>query len=333
MGMPTIHLWVYNHSFVGIGDQVSFAVMAFRQHGYPVSVGRQPRHSSLNVVIEGFSSENSRDVLVEFCRSSRKRVAMIMTEHIDVEHRRIFFHGAPLGSENDYMHPAAILARIKHLLECIPYLRSFFVLGDLPELRNISTMLPGLDVRAIPFPHLDGFSSKDTDRCCEPVNDIVFTGAMTEYRFKLLALLEAGRLSVACPRGFVSRNRRNAMNRSAKVIVNIPQREGWQWLSLMRIVAGLQTGQTTISLGTSDTSKIASCCTQMDIRKQDWISELKQCVDDSKSLFYRNAMNYSVMAKKFEQERPFPHDVFEYWAITDRVCSERVQPDLPPHTF
>jgi len=302
-----------------VSDQVSFAVMALQQHGYPVSVGRQPRHSSLNIVIENFSSRN-RDVLLEFCQSSQKRVAMIMTEHVDVEHGRIFFHGAPLGSENDYMHPSTILARIKHLLECVPYLRCFFVLGDLPELRNMSTLLPGLDVRAIPFPLLDDVSNKNSDKSFEAVNDLVFTGAMTGYRVKLLALLEAGGLSVACPHGFVSRNRRNAMNRSAKVIVNIPQREGWRWLSLMRIVAGLQTGQTTISLGTSDASQIASCCTQLDIQKQDWISEVKRCVDDSQSLYYRNAVNYSLMAKKFEQERPFPHDVFEYWSITDRVC-------------
>jgi hypothetical protein len=318
MGMPPIHLWVYNHSFHGIGDQVSFAVMALRQHGYQVSVGQQPRHSSLNVVIEGFSSQ-SRDVLLEFCHSTRKRVAMIMTEHIDVEHGQILVHGAPLGSENDYMHPATILARIKHLLECIPYLRCFFVLGDLPELRNMSTLLPGLDVRAIPFPRLDSVSSKDFTRSSEPVNDLVFTGAMTEYRAKLLALLEAGGLSVASPYGFVSRNRRNAMNRSGKVIVNIPQREGWQWLSLMRIVAGLQTGRTTISLGTNDASQIASCCTQLDIREHDWVSKVKQCIDDWKSLYIENATNYSLMAKAFEEHHPFPHDVFDYWSMTDRV--------------
>ena len=320
MGMPPIHLWVYNHPVSLISDQVSFAVMALRQHGYPVSVGRRPRHSSLNVVIEGFSSRN-RDILLEFCQSSRKRVAVIMTEHLDIEHGRILFHGAPLGTENDYMHSATILARIKHLLECLSYIRCFFVLGDLPELRNMSTLLPGLDVRAIPFPRLDGVSSKDIDRSSEAVNDLVFTGAMTEYRVNLVGRLQAKGLSVVCPQAYVSRKRRDAMNRSAKVIMNIPQRKGWRWLSLMRIVAGLQTGRTTISLGTSDVSHIASCCTQLDIRKRDWISEVKQCVDDSKSLYYRDAVNYSVMAKKFEQERPFPHDVFEYWSITDRVCS------------
>lgn len=242
-----------------------------------------------------------------------------MTEHLDFQHGQIYFHGAPLGSRNDYMHSATILTRMKHLLECLPYLRCFFVLGDLPELRNISTMLPGLDVRAIPFPSL-------TDDPCEPVgttsdtvHDLVFTGAMTEYRAKLLALLEKQGLTVACPRRFVSRNRRNALNRLGKVIVNIPQREGWQWLSLMRIVAGLQTGRATISLGTHDASHIAACCTQVDIRDHGWVSKVKQCVDDWKSLYMRDLLSYSDMVRKFERERPFPHDVFEYWSTTDRI--------------
>lgn len=299
---------------------MSFAVTAFRQHGYPVSVGRQPRRSSLNIVIEGFPSESSRDVLLDFCRSSRKRVAVIMTEHLDFQHGQIYFHGAPLGSQNDYMHSTTILTRIKHLLECLPYLRCFFVLGDLPELRNMSSMLPGMEVSAIPFPSLSS-DPWETDRACfDTVHDLVFTGAMTEYRTKLLALIEEEGLSVTCPRRFVSRNRRNAMNRLGKVIVNLPQREGWQWVSLMRIIAGLQTGRATISLGTHDTSHIASCCTQLDIRDQDWVNKVKQCVDDWKALYMRDLTNYTAMAQKFEQEKPFPHDVFEYWSITDRVC-------------
>lgn len=299
---------------------MSFAVTAFRQHGYPVSVGKQPRPSSLNVVIEGFSSEKSRDVLLDFCRSSRKRIAVIMTEHVDFQHGQIYFHGAPLGSHNDYMHSSTILTRMKHLLECLPHLRCFFVLGDLPELRNISTLVPGVEVRAIPFPDLDRGLDSETERSSDIViNDLVFTGAMTEYRARLLSMLDAAGLSVMCPRKFVSRNRRNAINRSGKVIVNIPQREGWQWLSLMRIIAGLQTGRATISLGTQDASRMASCCTQLDIRDHDWVRKVKQCVDDWKPLYKRDLRSYSVIAKKFEDERPFPHDVFEYWSITDRV--------------
>ncbi len=319
LSSSSIHLWVYNHQFHGIGDQVSFAISAFRQHGYPVSVGRYPRPNSLNVVIEGFLSEGSRDVLLHFCRSSQKRVAVIMTEHIDFEHEQIFFHGAPLGSKNDYMHPTSIVVRMKHLMECLPYVRCFFVLGDLPKLKNMSSVLPDLEVRTIPFPTLNCDPCQVHGRSAETVHDVVFTGAVTEYRAKLLTLLNEEGLSVGCPRKFISRNRRNAINQLGKVIINIPQREGWQWLSLMRVVAGLQTGRATISLGTHDTSQIASCCTQLDIREHDWVSKIKEYVDDWKSLYLRDLLNYSIMAKKFEETRPFPHDVFEYWSVTDRV--------------
>ena len=245
-----------------------------------------------------------------------------MTEHLDFQHGQVYFHGAPLGSQNDYMHSATILTRMKHLLECLPYLRCLFVLGDLPELQNISTFLPGVDVRAIPFPSLSDAPYETTGMSSDTIYDLVFTGALTDYRARVLALLERNGLSVICPRKFLSRNRRNAINRLGKVIVNIPQREGWQWLSLMRIIAGLQTGRATLSLGTSDASCIASCCTQMEIQDRDWVRGVKQCVNDWKSLYRRDLISYAALARRFEWERPFPHDVFEYWSITDRVCVE-----------
>lgn len=319
MKSTPIHLWVYNHPLYGISDQISFFMMAIKQHGYQVSVGRRPREASLNVVIENFSPRN-RNVLMEFCRSTKKRVAVIMTEHVDFNHGQIFFHGAPLGSQNDYLHPDTIVARTTHLLECLPYIRCFFVLGDLPELRNFTTLLPGLDVRHVPFPSLEERAIKNLDWTPYVVGDLVFTGFITAYRTEVLDSLQREGFSLICPKALVPRKRRDALNRSSKVILNIPQREGWGWLSLMRIVAGLQIGRATISLGTNDTSRIASCCTQLDVRKDAWISELQQCVADWKSLYFRDIENYSYMAKAFEEKHPFPHDVFEYWSITDRVC-------------
>lgn len=319
MSKPRVHLWLYNVPFHGVSEQVSFVVMALRQHGYAVSVGRRPSRSSLNIVIENFAPD-TRDVLIEFCKSSRKRIAVIMTEHVDFVHGQVIFHGVPLGSNNDYMHPDTMLIRIRYLLECMPYIRCLFVLGDLPELRNISVMLPGLDVRSIPFPYLDKVGSKGSrDRNTEAVVDLVFTGAMTGYRKEILNRLEAGSLSIVLLHNFVSRRRRNMLNRTAKVILNIPQRANWRWLSLMRIIAGLQTSCPTISIGTNDTSRIASCCTQLDIAKSDWIGELRQLVANWKSLYLRDIENYSIMAKAFEEAHPFPHDLFECWSITDRV--------------
>lgn len=299
-----------------ISDQIRFFVIALQQHGHPVSVGRRPRQSSLNVVIENFSPF-SRDVLLEFCRISKKRVAVIMTEHLDFEEGRILFHGVPLGSESDYIPPETALGRVTRLLECLPYLRCIFVLGDLPELRNMATMLPGLAIRSIPFPQLDNVLIEDSADQIGMTHDLVLTGGQTSHRSQLLAELESRGMSVTSPKKYISRRRRDAMNRSGRLIVNIPQWKGWRWLSLMRIIAGLQTGRPTISLGTSDVSRIASCCTQVDINKPDWISEVQQLVVDWKSLYLRDIENYAVMAKAFEQEYTFPHDVFEFWSITD----------------
>lgn len=316
---PPIHLWVYNHPFYGISDQVEFFIMAFRQHGYPVSIGRQPSLSSLNVVIENFSAR-TRDVLTDFCRSSRKRVAVIMTEHLDFDNGQIFIHGDPLWSNNDYMHPATQVGRIVNLMDCLPYLRCFLVLGDLPELRNMSAMLPGIDVRSIPFPRLDFVANDDAESARPLTNDLLFTGFITDFRTNIHTLLKEHDFSIACPQKFVSRKKRDAMNRSARLILNIPQRENWRWLSLMRIVAALRCGRATVSLGTKDGSKIAACCPQLDVSDQGWPGALREHVENWSSLYRSAHESYMSMASEFERAQRFPHDALEYWAITDRVA-------------
>ncbi len=40
------------------------------------------------------------------------------------------------------------------------------------------------------------------------------------------------------------------------------------------------------------------------------------------SLYRRDIENYAVMAKGFEQDHPFPHDVFEFSSVTDRLPVE-----------
>lgn len=325
---PPIHLWIYNHPFHGISDQVDFFVMSMEQHGYRVSVGRQPKLSSLNVVIENFSADTKR-VLMDFCKSARKRVAVIMTEHLDFEHDQIFIHGDPLWSENDYMHPATQLGRIKNLMDCLPYLRCFLVLGDLPELRNMSKMLPGVDIRQIPFPKLDFFWNKDSTVSNPMENDLLFTGFMTDYRANILAELKSNGFAVNSPQRFVSRNRRDAMNLTAKLILNIPQREGWRWLSLMRVVAALRVGRVTVSLGTNDQSAIAACCPQLDIREPGWPAVLREWIERWDSLYPNAHAGYTEMSDKFEHVRGFPHDALEFWAITDRLADYREKNAIP----
>ena len=316
-----VHLWVYNHPFYGISDQVEFFVMIMQQNGYTVSVGNQPRMDALNVVIENFSEATS-NILIDFCRASGKRVAVIMTEHIDFINDQIFIHGDPLWNNNDYMHPATQVARIKNLADCVPHIRCFFVLGDLPELQNINEMFPSIAVRTLPFPRLQLSSNNNLPQQA----DLIFTGFATSYRVQLLAELES-KMTVARPRGFVSRRVRDNLNRSAKIVLNLPQRVDWKWISLMRVIAALRCGRATVSLGTVDQSKIASCCVQLDITQSDWIAQLRDyCVHWDAS--YRRAFeSYDTMAIAFEQSKPFPNDLFDYWAVTEshQIFYSRIQ--------
>lgn len=318
-----INLWIYNHSLRGISDQVDFFSAIFKQHGYAVSVSQSPSETALNVVIENFSAK-TKDVLVDFCKKSRKRVAIIMTEHLDFIDNQIFIHGDPFGSLNDYMHPAVQLERIKCLFECRDYTECLFVLGDLPELKNIDAVLPGINVRTIPFPKLDFESEVLLDAENRQMSDFLFTGLVTEYRQNIIDRLRSDGYTIDCPQRFISRESRDEMNRSARIVLNIPQRIEWRWLSLMRIIAALRCGRATVSLGTQDKSEIAACCEQLDLAQPDWLLQLQAMRDDSKELYRKSHANYMEMAKKFEIAHPFPHDVFEFWAITDRLLRAAV---------
>lgn len=308
-----VHLWIYNHPFYGISDQVEFFLLVMKQHGYRATVGRGPRADALNVVIENFSEATST-TLIDFCRSAGKRVAVIMTEHLDFYENRIYIHGDLLWNKNDYMSPATQVARIKNLMDCVQYIRSFLVLGDLPELRNCDSMFPGVSVRALPFPNLQVLSPGR--RQAEPRYDAIFTGYITEHRDVLLNQL-ADRLSISCPRQFVSRRVRDDLNLAGRVVLNLPQRSHWRWLSLMRIIAGLRCGRATISVGTADRSKISACCEQLDTSEPNWIEALRQYADDWEMNYRRAFDRYCAMALQYERQRPFPRDLFESWAVTD----------------
>ena len=314
---PGIHLWIYNNPFWGVSDQLDFFVAAFKQHGYAVTIGKQPSHSSLNVVIENFTYEE-KNILSEFCESSGKRVAVIMTEHIDFVDSDIFVHGEMFSNNNDYMHPVIQFNRVRYLMECLPYIRCFFVLGDLPELVNMHAMLPGIDVRNIPFPKIEVIENNREDRV---VNDFIFTGGETEYRSSVYSVLDEEGFSINWPKKTVSRKTRNDLNTKSKIVLNLPQRGSWRWLSLMRIVAALRCGRATVSLGTQDDSNISECTFQRDLGSSGWVETLKEYVENWFQLYQTAHENYTLMADRFERSHGFPDDLVEFWAITDGIST------------
>ena len=310
---PSVHLWIYNHPLSGISDQIDFFCAIMQQYGYKPSVGRNPRHDALNVVIENFSDATS-DILRKYCRESGKRVCVIMTEHIDFIDNEIYIHGDMMWNQNDYMHPATQVSRIRSLMDCAPYIRGFFVLGDLPELLNMGMMLPGITVRTLPFPQLSPPS--DHAEWAELPADLVFTGAVTRFRVEILEITRT-KLTVHNPDGFLSRKARDRFSRSGRLVLNIPQRTDWKWLSLMRVMAALRCGRATVSLGTRDRSEIAKCCIQIDIKNRDFLAELQDMVSRSGELFKKSFDNYHAMAADFQLTHIFPDDFLDYWAITE----------------
>jgi hypothetical protein len=308
-----IHLWIYNHPFVGISDQIVFFLSIFQQHGYTVTIGRQPASDALNVVIENFSSLTAR-TLMNFCQATSKRVAVIMTEHLDFVDNEIHIHGTPLHNYNDYMHPATQAARIKGLMDCACYIRAFLVLGDLPELRNMGDMMPGLAVRTLPFPRINPPAGPASWAALP--SDLVFTGVVTSHRATLLNTLQT-MLTVRYPSGLLSHKARDRFSQTGRLVLNLPQRPDWRWLSLMRIIAALRSGRATVSLGTNDASQIATCCVQLDITQPGWELRLRDLTLQPGELFRKMLAQYDTMAEAFAVDNPFPEDFFEYWAITE----------------
>lgn len=313
---PPIHIWIYNHAFYGISDQIDFCVSAFRQNGYVVSVGRQPKVAALNLVLENFS-DMTKDVLINFCQKHKKKVGVVMTEHMNFIDNEIIFHGAPIATDNDYMAGGTQVHRVENLLRSHESIRALFVLGDLPELKNISEMMKGIGVHSIPFPNIELNKSYLISDKNVKNYDVLFTGVNTKYRSQILNKIKNSKTTVYSPSGFVSRNRRNALNVDAKVVLNIPQSEKWNWISSMRVMAALRSGRAAASIGTTDNSMASAACVQLDIKDGHWVEVLKDYIGDWKQMYLDMFENYSSMAEDYSQTRGFPNGVFEYWAITD----------------
>lgn len=309
-GRPPLHLWVYNHPLSGIGDQLVFFWLLMKQQGYRVTMSRRPRLDALNVIIENFS-EDSSQTLIEFCERTGKRVAIIMTEHLDLSDDELLIHGLPLRNKNDYMAPETQLMRIKNLMDCAPWLRAIFTLGDLPELKGSALMFPGIPVRTLPFPALHRIAvAAET-----PQNDFAFSGGSTVFRTRILQKVAASHSLIQTTQ-YPSRKRRDQINASARIVLNVPQRLGWRWLSPMRIIAALNCGRATVSIATEDTSWISRCCLQLP--GPDWPWRLAEARNNWIGEYLTASERYESMRLDFLAERGFPTDLFEYWSLLER---------------
>ena len=303
-----VRLWIFNHPFHGVSEQVDFFCAALRQNGYPVSVSNRPSARAVNVLIENFSPQ-SASLVAAFCKQNRKRVALIMTEHIDFLQGEIRFHGMGLRQRNDYMSPSDKMGRLFRLFTLIEHVRCFFRLGDLPELRNFSEIVPGAPVRTIPFPSIE-----PSERALQGESvryDLAFTGISTEYRAALLSQLSVSH-QLLVGRQLVSRRRRDAMNSAAKLVLNLPQNRNWRWISTMRVLAAMRCQRATAAIGEFERTAIAPFC--ITIAPSEAVGdELNDALAEYNTLFERVHGRYETFVRSAGNAK-FPHEELDLWA-------------------
>ena len=52
---------------------------------------------------------------------------------------------------------------------------------------------------------------------------------------------------------------------------------------------------------------------------KDWVNQIKNAVADWRNVYRESLEAYLQMASDFEVRHPFPKELFECWAITDRL--------------
>jgi hypothetical protein len=308
-----VHLWLFNHPFQAITEQVECFCNSLRDHGYRTTVSRYPAPRALNVVIENFSQE-ANERITSFCDAHGKRVAVILTEHLDLKSGELFFHGKPIIETDDYMASATKKSRAINLLLLRNRISCFLRLGDLPRLHRLDEVLPGIPVRSIPFPTV-----VPTDRTLNGqsfTHDFVFTGVLTQYRRKVLSLISKS-FTVYAPdsdrsEAFVSRRRRDAINAMARLVLNIPQYSGWQWISPMRVLAALRCGRATMTLRTPAQTAIDAVCLGVDSPDEWDLCTVRNALANAKDCFEQKYAIYSRFVCSGANAE-FPHSDFHLW--------------------
>jgi hypothetical protein len=312
VSLPEIRLWIFNNPIRGITEQLEYLSLSLRQAGYCVSISNQPSEAALNVLIENLNEKTYPEV-ERFCIKTGKKIAIVMTEHIDFVDRRIYFHGLPFSIPSEYMHALTRRVRLLHLLIAKSYIKCFIRLGDLPALTGIEHMFNGLPVVTLPYPNLSQ-QDRAIDRGARGSYDLVFTGAITSYRRKVLENLEE-HFQILTLQKQVSRRRRDAANTMAKAVLNIPQDADWKWISSMRIMAAWRCGVPVINVGLGLIGEIGEFCVNVPADRTA-ISRISSVTKQSGATHKKQLAAYERFVLS-QESGVFPSGLFKVWTITE----------------
>jgi|GEM_PF-101352 len=306
-----IHLSLFNiHHINYVVDQVEFILATFKQNGYQVTVGNEFKDDALNLLIECFdegykNNKKKLDVakIINYCEKNNKKVAVIMTEHIDYIDKKIYAYSVPLDNIDETHYNPIIKPRILSLLAISPHIKHIFTLGEYPKLKNFREMT-GKTPIVIPYPKINEVRHNDDSEY-----DFVFSGKDTKYRSEIIDKITKKSFSVKSNayQKILIRRKRNQLISKAKINLNIPQDENWKYPSMLRILLALSLGKITISVedGVADANENFYAKVSPDN-----ISELESYLKQHDVYYKKYLEAYNELAAK----AIFPNDHFRIWA-------------------
>lgn len=299
---PRINLCIYNHApHYTIHDQIWFIREVFTQKGYELICSKTLRPDCINLLIENFV-EDDYEIYAAFCRKFDKQIGVVMTEHMEFERGKFSFNGTPL-EDTGYIGNKE--QRLFGTLSLAEFVFGFFTLGELPELRTWTDILPDQRVHRLPYPSIRSSTRSPTRRDY----DIVFTGTVTPYRESVLRnAAKKHKLVRAEPES--TEQQRGDLYAKAKVALNIPQTKNWNWVSPMRVLYGLRAGTPTVHIGRRDSTLFSKAVLEP--------IDLDQAVADHEGLLEQQIMAYeSFVRSKYNHQ--FPDGLFGIWGELERV--------------
>lgn len=299
-----IRIWTFNNPINGIADQLEFAMAVLKLEGFHVTISKRPCPKSLNIVIENIQSD-SYQVINDFCESFNKKIAIIMTEHIDYVENRLFFHGKPFEAPTEYMHKYTRKNRFLHLLLSTQNISFFLRLGDLPSLDGLGRIFLNTEVRTLPFPPIRNHFLEG-----EREYDFIFSGFLTKYRKEVFSELKAYK-TLILPGG-LSRKVRDKHIASASFVLNVPQDAEWGWVSTMRVLSAWRNGIPVLNIGPWLDGLVYNFCTNLSDTEEN-VSRIVDLLDDPKLAYQTQVATYNRYVSE-NQLATFPWKDFCAWA-------------------
>ena len=319
-----IHLWINTSEVLASVEQWRFIAEAFQQAGFNhLSISRHFAPHALNLVLE-FFPDYSRKKIAYYCNKYQKKIAVIMTEHIDVIDDEIFFYGLSLNNEHDerftqYMSSKqSVEDRLQGIIDVVPYTAFYCRLGHLPRLQNFTKIVGEKPVVTIPYPKL-----KIQDRSLAilqdtPLYDFCKIGYMSDWRLQQLAALRGKGNSVLSSRRKLTGRRRDGCFSHSKIVLNIPQWSNWNWLSPMRVLSAFRTKRPCLNIfdaafdgGGAENFSIAMSSEELLNGKADAILEDWEGYFKNSLIAYENYIASSA-------NPPFPYQIFCEWVEQEK---------------